>query len=60
MKAIFNCGIKTLWNAFFLENIYKVGKIVSACIINANEELYIVTSNNTCNYISFLKIFQSI
>ena len=48
-------NINTLECLLFLENIYKVGKILSACYINVNGEFYIITSNNTYNYISFFK-----
>lgn len=39
----------------FLENIYKVGKILSAWLFNYNNKLYIIASNNSNNYISFFK-----
>ena len=53
-----------LWNIYnftcllFIENINKFGNLLSACFLNDNNQIYIVTSNNTSSEIDPIKVFN--
>ena len=53
-----------LWNVYnfncllFIENINKFGNLLSACFLNDNNQIYILTSNSFINEIDHIKVFN--